>query len=132
MVQASTLVPNVMRKPQVPPIPADPPPPDYSFQARQLIDKLNAMARAAPNGVVPERAAMMAEINRLLDLSNKQRNAKDYQPAMPTDYHGEALRLIKQLNAMRDRAGGEVPQGPAMEAEIRRLQALGDKMRWGN
>jgi hypothetical protein len=103
-------------------------PPDYSFQARELMDKLNAMRRKA--GVeVPEAKAMMAEINRLLDLSNKQRNAPGYEPPMPTDYHGEAQRLIQKLNARRMEVGGEVPETNQVMAEVRRLQALGDQQR---
>lgn len=103
-------------------------PPDYSFQARQLIEELNAMRRAA-GGEVPEAKAMMAEINRLLAMSNKQKNAPGYQPAMPTDYHGEAQRLLQKLNADRMEAGGEVPHTQEVMAEVRRLQALGDQQR---
>jgi len=103
-------------------------PPDYSFQARELMDKLNAMRRKA-GGEVPEAKAMMAEINRLLDLSNKQKNAPGYEPPMPTDYHGEAQRLLQKLNARRMEVGGEVPETNQVMAEVRRLQALGDQQR---
>lgn len=103
-------------------------PTDYSFQARELMGKLNAMRRAA-GGEVPEAKAMMAEINRLLELSNKQKNAPSYKPAMPTDYHGEAQRLLQDLNARRMEAGGEVADTQKVMAEVRRLQALGDRMR---
>jgi hypothetical protein len=103
-------------------------PPDYSFQARELINQLNAMRRQA-GGEVPEAPAMMAEINRLLDLSNKQKNAPGYEPPMPTDYHGEAQRLIQKLNAMNQEVGGMSPETPRIMAEVRRLQALGDEQR---
>ena len=103
-------------------------PPDYSFQARELINQLNAMRRQA-GGEVPEAPAMMAEINRLLDLSNKQKNAPGYEPPMPTDYHGEAQRLIQKLNAMNQEIGGMSPETPRIMAEVRRLQALGDEQR---
>lgn len=120
--------------PEVPTVEDDLPPvpekPDYAFQARELINKLNAMRRQA-GGEVPEARAMTAEINRLLAMADKERNSPGYQPAMPTDYHGEAQRLIQQLNEMRRKAGGEVPQAPQIMAEVRRLQALGDRMRNG-
>lgn len=103
-------------------------PPDYSFQARELINKLNAMRRKA-GGEVPEAKAMMAEINRLLELANKQKNAPGYEPPMPTDYHGEAQRLLQRLNARRMEVGGEVPETQQVMAEVRRLQALGDQQR---
>jgi len=103
-------------------------PPDYSYQARELINQLNAMRREA-GGEVPEAPAMMAEINRLLDMSNRQRNAPGYEPPMPTDYHGEAQRLIQKLNAMNQEMGGMSPETPRIMAEVRRLQALGDEQR---
>jgi hypothetical protein len=103
-------------------------PPDYSFQARELMNQLNDMRRQA-GGEVPEAPQMMAEINRLLGMSNQQRNAPGYQPTMPTDYHGQAQVLIQKLNAMRMEAGGEVPQAQQIMAEVRRLQAMGDQMR---
>ena len=102
--------------------------PDYSYEARQLMNKLNAMRREA-GGEVPESKAMMAEINRLLGMANSQRNAPGYQPAMPTDYHGEAQRLIQDLNARRQKAGREVPDAPQVMARVRQLQAQGDRMR---
>lgn len=102
--------------------------PDYSYEARQLMDRLNAMRREA-GGEVPEAKAMMAEVNRLLGMSNGQRNAPGYKPAMPTDYHGEAQRLLQDLNARRQRAGGEVPDAPQVMAKVRQLQATGDRMR---
>ena len=104
--------------------------PDYSYEARQLMNKLNAMRKRA-GGEVPEAKSMMAEIDRLLGMANKKRNAPDYKPAMPTDYHGEAQRLLQKLNAMRMEAGGEVPETQKIMAEVRRLQAMGDRMRNG-
>ena len=103
-------------------------PPDYSFQARELMNKLNAMRRQA-GGEVPEAPQMIAEINRLFGMSNQQRNAPGYQPTMPTDHHGQAQMLLQKLNAMRTAAGGEVPQAQQIMAEVRRLQAMGDQMR---
>lgn len=104
--------------------------PDYSYEARQLMNKLNAMRRAA-GGEVPEARAMMAEIERLLGLANAQRNAPGYEPPMPTDYHGEAQQMIKGLNERRQRAGGEVPDAPQVMDRVRGLQARGDRMRNG-
>jgi hypothetical protein len=113
------------------PPPATPEAPaDYSFQARELMGKLNAMRKAA-GGEVPEAKQMMAEIDRLLGMSNQQRNAPSYKPPMPTDYHGEAQRLLQDLNARRMEAGGEVADTQKVMAEVRRLQAMGDKMRNG-
>jgi hypothetical protein len=103
-------------------------PADYSFQARELMGKLNAMRRAA-GGEVPEAKQMMAEIDRLFGMSNQQRNAPSYKPPMPTDYHGEAQRLLQDLNARRMEAGGEVADTQKVMAEVRRLQAMGDQMR---
>lgn len=103
-------------------------PEDYRFQARELINKLNAMSKQA-GGEVPEAPAMTKEINRLLGLADAQRNAPGYQPAMPTDYHAEAQRLINKLNAMNSEMGGMSPETPKIMAEVRRLQALGDQMR---
>ena len=103
-------------------------PEDYSFQARELMDQLNAMRRQA-GGEIPEAPQMMAEINRLLSMSNQRRNAPEYQPAMPTDYHGEAQRLIQKLNATNSEIGGMSPETPKIMAEVRRLQAMGDQMR---
>ena len=114
--------------PAMPEAPAPEMPPDYSFQARELMNKLNAMRRQA-GGEVPEAPQMMAEINRLLGMSNKQRNAPGYQPAMPTDHHGQAQMLLQKLNAMRMEAGGEVPEAQQIMAEVRRHQAMGDQMR---
>ena len=103
-------------------------PEDYSFQARELRNKLNAMRRQA-GGEIPEAPQMMAEINRLLGMSNQRRNAPGYQPAMPTDHHGQAQMLLQKLNAMRMEAGGEVPEAQQIMAEVRRHQAMGDQMR---
>lgn len=105
-------------------------PVDSSFQARELMGKLNAMRKAA-GGEVPEAKQMMAEINRLLEMSNQQKNAPSYKPPMPTDYHAEAQRLLQDLNARRMEAGGEVADTQKVMAEVRRLQAMGDQMRNG-
>jgi len=103
-------------------------PVDYSFQARELMGKLNAMRKAA-GGEVPEAKQMMAEIDRLLGMANQQKSAPSYKPAMPTDYHAEAQRLLQDLNARRMEAGGEVADTQKVMAEVRRLQAMGDQMR---
>lgn len=114
--------------PKVEPTAGEDAPPDYSYQARQLMNQLNALRRKA-GGEVPESRAMMAEVNRLLSMSNNQRNAPEYKPAMPTDHHGEAQRLIQDLNARRAAEGGEVPDAPQVMAKVRQLQAMGDRMR---
>lgn len=96
-------------------------------RAHAMIKQLNDMRRAA-GGEVPQAKAMMAEINRLLEESNRQRNAPGFDPQPRTDPHNQALRLTQELNDMRRRAGGEVPQAQAMMREIARLNAMGDQM----
>lgn len=127
LAEESKPVPKVEATPEVPePKTVAPEATDYSAQARRLIDQLNAMRRAA-GGEVPEAKAMLAEIDRLLAMSNEQRNAPGYKTdSSPGD---RALALIQQLNEMRRRAGGEVPGAPQMMAEIRRLQAEDDAIR---
>jgi hypothetical protein len=71
---------------------------------------------------------MTAEINRLLALSNQKRNATPPQQGA-SDPHSQAQALIAQLNEMRRKAGGEVPQAQQIMAEVRRLQAMGDQQR---
>lgn len=105
--------------------PREPTAEDYFAQARALINQLNQMRRAA-GGEVPESRAMMAQIQRLQDIGNRMRNSPSYMPADPSDPAGQAQMLIQQLNAMRERAGGEVPQAPRILAEVRRLQAEAD------
>lgn len=117
--------------PEAPPQPMAAQTTDYAYEARQILQKLNAMRRAA-GGEVPEAQAMIAQANKLLAMSDQQRNAPGYEPAMPTDYHGQATLLIQKLNQMRRAAGGEVPQAGQIMAEVRRLQAMGDKQRWSN
>jgi len=98
-------------------------------QAQALIAQLNQMRRAA-GGEVPEAQKMMAEINRLMAMSNQSRNAMTPQQAQGSkDPHIQAQALIAQLNQMRQKAGGEVPQAQQMMAEVRRLQAMGDQQR---
>lgn len=96
-------------------------------RAHAMIKQLNDMRRAA-GGEVPQAKAMMAEVNRLLAESNQQRNAPGFDPQPRTDPHNQALRLTQELNDMRRRAGGEVPQAQAMMREIARLNAMGDQM----
>jgi hypothetical protein len=116
--------------PKVAPTPAVPEPNTVQAsprdQAKALMEQLNAMRRKA-GGEVPEAKYMMAEIDRLLAMSNDNRNAPGYKPdGSPGD---RAQALIQQLNAMRRQAGGEVPQAAQMMAEIRRLQAEDDAAR---
>lgn len=47
----------------------------------------------------------------------------------PQDYSLQARALINRLNDMRRAAGGEVPEAPAMMAEINRLVAMGNQQR---
>lgn len=108
------------------------PPADYSMQARQLIDQLNAMRRAA-GGEVPEARAMQAEINRLLELGNQTRRATFV--AAPGDdasrYFQQAQGIIDQLNAAY-REGSLTPNSPRareMMAQVRQLQQAGDNLR---
>lgn len=114
------------------PAPSVTTPDDYSLQARELINKLNAMRRAA-GGEVPEAPAMMREINRLVALGNAQRKAPGYSypKADPArDPYQQARNLIAQVNNMY-RAGYQ-PGSPEVErimAEVRRLQAQGDAIR---
>lgn len=96
-------------------------------RAHAMIKELNDMRRAA-GGEVPQAREMLAEINRLLAESNKLRNAPGYDPQPRTDPHNQALRLTQELNDMRRRAGGEVPQARSMLREIARLNAMGDQM----
>jgi hypothetical protein len=100
---------------------------DPREQAQELIAQLNQMRRQA-GGEVPEAKQMMAEINRLLALGNQKRNATPPQQGA-SDPHSQAQALIAQLNDMRRKAGGEVPQAQQIMAEVRRLQAMGDQQR---
>lgn len=117
-------------KPQA--TPPSPAPADYSLQARELINKLNAMRRAA-GGEVPEAPAMMKEINRLVAMGNEQRRDPGYshpQADPARDPYQQARNLIAQVNNMY-RAGYR-PGSPEVErvmAEVRRLQAEGDAIR---
>lgn len=99
-------------------------------QAQELIRKLNLMRREA-GGEVPEAPAMQREINRLMAMSNQTLAAASRGEVATGggDYHMQAARLMAQLNDMRRRAGGEVPQARQMMAEITRLQRLGDEQR---
>lgn len=106
-------------------------PVDYSLQARQLIDKLNAMRRAA-GGEVPEAKAMQAEINRLLALGNQTRRAT--MVAAPKDdasrLFQQAQALIDQVNQMyRQGASQGSPEVQRIMAQVRQLQAQGDAIR---
>jgi hypothetical protein len=98
-------------------------------QAQALIAQLNQMRRDA-GGEVPQARQMMQEIDRLMALSNQQRNAMTPKQAQgSSDPHIQAQALIAQLNEMRQQAGGEVPQAQQIMAEVRRLQAMGDQRR---
>lgn len=100
---------------------------DPREQAQEMIAQLNQMRREA-GGEVKEAPQMMSEINRLLAMSNQSRNAMP-QAAASSDPHMQAQSIIAKLNAMRQQAGGEVPQAGQMMAEVRRLQAMGDQRR---
>ena len=102
---------------------------DPREQAQEMIKQLNAGHRAGT--ITPAQDQQMrAEIDRLLALSNQKRNAMTPQQAQgSSDPHTQAQALIAQLNDMRKKAGGEVPQAQQMMAEVRRLQAMGDQQR---
>jgi hypothetical protein len=111
------------------PVPSVPTSDDPREQAQALIAQLNQMRRQA-GGEVPEAPKMMSQINSLLALSDKTRNAMAPQtPQGAAGPHMQAQALLAQLNQMRQQAGGEVPQAPQIMAEVRRLQALGDQQR---
>lgn len=111
------------------PVPSVPTSTSPRDQAQAMIAKLNKMRRDA-GGEVPEAKQMMAEINRLMAISNTQRNAMTPKQAQGSDDpHIQAQALIAQLNELRSKAGGEVPQAQKIMAEVRRLQALGDQRR---
>ncbi len=103
---------------------------DPSARAKAILDDLNARRRKA-GGEVPEAKQMIAEANSLLALSNQQRNAPGYKPRNASDPREQAQMLLQKLNADRMEAGGEVPHAAKVMAEVRRLQAEGDNMRWG-
>lgn len=50
-------------------------------------------------------------------------------PTTADQYSAQAHAIIADLNARRSRAGGEVPEAPAMMAEINRLLELGNRAR---
>jgi hypothetical protein len=102
------------------------------LEARKLIDKLNAMRRAA-GGEVPEAQEMMREIRRLQELGNQTRRATFV--AAPGDdasrYFQQAQGLLDQLNA-EYRTGSLTPNSPRARqvmAEVRQLQQAGDNLR---
>lgn len=107
-------------------------PADYSMQAREVINKLNAMRRSA-GGEVREAPAMMREINRLMELGNRQRNQPGYQiPASDParDQYQQAKTLIARVNDMY--RAGYTPNSPEVQrvmADVRRLHAEGDAIR---
>lgn len=135
---AAAPVPNIIRPPQ-PMSTADlaaqtRPPPSVTTpqsprdQAMKMIDDLNARRRAA-GGEVPDAPQTMQKVNRLLAMSNEQ-SAAASRGDIPVQGNGpreQAQRILAQLNAMRQQAGGEVPQAGQMMAEVRRLQAMADK-----
>jgi hypothetical protein len=107
---------------------------DPRQQAEVLMKDLNNR-RMKAGGEVPEAPQMMAQINELLSKSNQRTNART--PAQAQAYakdnqdspHAQASALLAQLNEMRRKAGGEVPQAQQIMAEVRRLQAMGDQQR---
>lgn len=124
--------------PEVPATPVKPEPTvvkapeDYGMQARAMINKLNDMRRAA-GGEVREAPAMMREINRLLALSDKQRNQPKYtypeaDPAR--DPMQKAHDLIQQVNQLyRQGYRDNSPEVRRIMAQVRQLHAQGDAIR---
>ena len=118
-------VPNIIRPPQ-PMSTADlaaqtRPPPSVTTpqsprdQAMKMIDDLNARRRAA-GGEVPDAPQTMQKVNRLMAMSNEQ-SAAASRGDIPVQGNGpreQAQRILAQLNAMRQQAGGEVPQAGQM------------------
>jgi hypothetical protein len=107
---------------------------DPRHQAQVMLKDLNNR-RMKAGGEVPESREMMAQINELLAKADQQTNARTspqaqaYAKGNPTDPHAQASALIAQLNDMRRKAGGEVPEGSQIMAEVRRLQSMGDQQR---
>jgi len=107
---------------------------DPRHQAQVLLKDLNNR-RMKAGGEVPESREMMAQINELLAKADQRTNARSapqaqaYAKNNPSDPHAQASALIAQLNDMRRKAGGEVPQAQQIMAEVRRLQAMGDQQR---
>ena len=131
LAEESRPAPKVEATPEVPQPTVAQAPRDYSMEARALINRLNDMRRAA-GGEVPEAKAMMAEINRLLELANQTRSAT--YVAAPQDnasrLYQQAQALIDQVNALYRQ--GQSPNSPEVQrlmAEVRRLQQQGDSLR---
>lgn len=107
-------------------------PEDYGMQARSLINRLSDMRRQA-GGEVREAPAMMKEIDRLLALSDTQRNQPKYtypdaDPAR--DPMQQAHGLIQKVNEMYRQ--GYRPNSPEVQrimAQVRQLHAQGDAIR---
>ena len=131
LAEDSRPAPKVEATPEVPQPTVAQAPRDYSMEARALINRLNDMRRAA-GGEVPEAKAMMAEINRLLELANQTRSAT--YVAAPQD---DASRLYQQAQALIDQVNalyrqGQSPNSPEVQrlmADARRLQQQGDSLR---
>lgn len=100
-----------------------------SDKAKAILKDLNERRRKA-GGEVPEAPQMVAEANRLLAESNKQRNAPGYKPGPMSNPREQAQALLQKLNADRMEAGGEVPHSQKVLAEVRRLQAMADQQDW--
>jgi hypothetical protein len=133
-----TAAPNIIQPPkpmstadlaaQTRPPPSVTTPQSPRDQAMQMIDDLNARRRAA-GGEVPDAPQTMQKVNRLLAMSNEQ-SAAASRGDIPVQGNGpreQAQRILAQLNAMRQQAGGEVPQAGQMMAEVQRLQAMSDQ-----
>ena len=130
MDESELMQPVVSPKPAMAPVASEPA--DPSLQARELINKLNDMRRAA-GGEVPEAPAMMKEINRLIALGNEQRRdpAYSHPKADPArDPYQQARGLISQVNQMyRQGASPNSPEVQRIMSEVRRLQGEGDAIR---
>jgi len=107
---------------------------DPRQQADRLIADLNERRRKA-GGEVPEAPQMLTQINQLLATADERRNSRTPQQVQaaaagsPNDSHAQASALLADLNARRQRAGGEVPDSQKVLAEVRRLQQKGDGAR---
>lgn len=131
--------------PQAPAPQAAPQAADPSSQAHAMIAKLNAMRRQA-GGEVPQAPQMMAEINRLIELGNRQRNAPrpqaapaQQQPRGPVQSSGQAAQQFQAqarsqmalLNQYRAQGRLSPATERQMTAEINHLFHLADEARAG-
>lgn len=116
--------PQVMTKE---PEPIAPPALSPREQALAMIAELNRMRREA-GGEVPQAGQMMREIDRLMNMSNQAAaSASRGEVAVGGGPREQAQTLLSQLNDMRRRAGGEVPQAQQILREVSRLNSMSDR-----